>query len=201
MADQIGPCAKCGIIVSSDHPYTWCSECGEPLPSEITAKLSNTYTSATSASATGSAAPAAAPSLVVPWAVAGFVIGAILGLLTRPSVPILGQLPIETVLTRGSNLTGMDTLLKSTAEASFNQVLIWVIIGTGLGAGIGAFMDQQKRTRTAQPAGVASVQTPVAAEIVPVDVASAPGAFCIACGTKLPDVAAFCPKCGSKRAG
>src|SRR5258708_35458674 len=55
--------------------------------------------------------------------------GAFLGFLFRPSVPLLGQLPFDTVITRGSNLKGFDQILKSFAEESFNYMLIGAILG------------------------------------------------------------------------
>jgi len=73
-------------------------------------------------------------SLAFPLAFAGLLVGLAGGLLTRPSVPLLGQLPIETVLTRGAALQGMDMLLKSTAEQSFNWALTFVLVSTAFGA-------------------------------------------------------------------
>src|SRR5260370_33445375 len=54
--------------------------------------------------------------------------GAFLGFLFRPSVPLIGQLPFNTVITRGSNLQGIDQLLKSFAEESFNYMVIRAIL-------------------------------------------------------------------------
>ena len=42
----------------------------------------------------------------------GAAIGGFLGFLLRPSVPLVGPLPFETVITRGANLTGLDSLLR-----------------------------------------------------------------------------------------
>lgn len=43
MADQssapIGFCTKCNHPIPLDHPYAWCSECGERLPEELQARL------------------------------------------------------------------------------------------------------------------------------------------------------------------
>ena len=63
----------------------------------------------------------------------GGIIGVVVGFLFRPSIPILGQLPFETVITRGSNLSGLDLLLKGAAETSFNYMLVGGLIGAGLG--------------------------------------------------------------------
>lgn len=77
------------------------------------------------------------------YVVGGAVIGGLLGFFFRPSVPFLGQLPMATVLTRGSNLTGLDMLLRGTAEQSFNYVLIGVIAG----AAAGFLLVQMNKTR------------------------------------------------------
>lgn len=36
---EAGRCPACDAAVWSDHPYTWCSECGSPLPQDLRAKL------------------------------------------------------------------------------------------------------------------------------------------------------------------
>ena len=61
------------------------------------------------------------------------VIGAVVGYLFRPSVPFIGQLPLETVLTRGENLRGLDVVLRGVAERSFNYIVVGVIVGALLG--------------------------------------------------------------------
>jgi len=63
------------------------------------------------------------------WAMAGGGIGGVIGFLLRPSVPFLGQLPFQTVITRGINLTGLEVILRGTAEQSFNYLLVGVIVG------------------------------------------------------------------------
>lgn len=32
-------CGKCGVLVKPDHPYSWCSACGDPFPQDIQARL------------------------------------------------------------------------------------------------------------------------------------------------------------------
>ena len=59
----------------------------------------------------------------------GAVIGGLLGFLLRPSAPFIGPLPFETVITRGANLTGLDILLRGTAETSFNYMCVGLLIG------------------------------------------------------------------------
>ena len=70
------------------------------------------------------------------FAVVGFLVGAVLGFLLRPSVPIIGQLPFTVVITRGSNLEGLDRMLVSTACTSFNYMLFGGIIAAFVGFGI-----------------------------------------------------------------
>jgi hypothetical protein len=71
------------------------------------------------------------------WACIGAVLGGVVGFLLRPSVPLLGQLPLETVLSRGSNLSGLDLLLKGVAEQSFNYLVVGIILGAVVGLVVG----------------------------------------------------------------
>lgn len=73
--------------------------------------------------------------------VVGFFLGGSIGFLLRPSAFLVGQLPFETVIARGSNLSGLEGLLISTAETSFNYMLIGAILGAigGLVVGLIAF--------------------------------------------------------------
>ena len=64
---------------------------------------------------------------VVGFAMLGAVLGAVLGFLFRPSVPFVGQLPLDVVLTRGASLNGVDLVLGSTAEQS-DQLTIKLVI-------------------------------------------------------------------------
>ena len=142
-------------------------------------------------------------SLAFPLAFAGLLVGLAGGLLTRPSVPLLGQLPIETVLTRGAALQGMDMLLKSTAEQSFNWVLTFVLVNTAFGAVLGALIGQLGPSAAARASansavgGISATDT-VSAPDLAMNLTANP--FCMMCGSKLPDLASFCPKCGTKRA-
>lgn len=74
----------------------------------------------------------------------GAIIGGAVGFLLRPSVPLIGQLPFETVITRGSSLSGLDLLLKGTAEMSCNYMLVGGLVG----AAIGLIIMQQSRQKT-----------------------------------------------------
>lgn len=35
----IADCPNCDTPIGDQHPYTWCSKCGQPLPSDILSKL------------------------------------------------------------------------------------------------------------------------------------------------------------------
>ena len=81
-------------------------------------------------------------------AILGAILGGMVGFLLRPSLPIIGQLPFKTVITRGSNLTGLDVVLKSTAEQSFNYMLIGIIVGAVILALAAGLIGKQKTNRT-----------------------------------------------------
>ena len=71
--------------------------------------------------------------------IAGLLIGSVVGFLLRPSVPLMGQLPFTTVVTRGANLRGLDQLLLGYARTSFNYLIAGMVIGTIVGL-IAAFV-------------------------------------------------------------
>ena len=69
-------------------------------------------------------------------AVLGFFAGGFIGYLLRPSYPYLhiGQLPFETVITRGARLDEFDSLLYGPiAEVSFNYIVVGAILGLFIG--------------------------------------------------------------------
>jgi hypothetical protein len=68
-------------------------------------------------------------ALTILIAVLGALVGGLLGFLFRPSAPMIGQLPFGAVITRGGDLKGIGSLLKPTAEVSFNYALGGAIIG------------------------------------------------------------------------
>lgn len=68
---------------------------------------------------------------ILPWSVFGIIAGGLVGFLLRPSVLIVGQLPFGVVITRGENLDGISQLLlRSTAQTSFDYMVIGALIGT-----------------------------------------------------------------------
>jgi hypothetical protein len=69
-------------------------------------------------------------------AVLGFFAGGFIGYLLRPSYPYLniGQLPFETVITRGARLDEFDSFLYGPiAEVSFNYIVVGAILGLFIG--------------------------------------------------------------------
>ncbi len=104
----------------------------------------------------------------------GVLLGAFVGFLMRPNVPLVGQLPFGVVLTRGSYLTGVDTLVRSSAEQSFNYMLIGAIIGA---VALGALARSGESGNKAVPAAPSPSVSPSAASASPVN------KFCTKCGT------------------
>jgi hypothetical protein len=76
--------------------------------------------------------------------IAGLLIGGLVGFLLRPSVPLIGQLPFSTVITRGANLRGLDQLLLGYARTSFNYLLAGLVLGAVVGL-IAAFAIQKSQ--------------------------------------------------------
>lgn len=75
--------------------------------------------------------------------IAGLLIGSVVGFLVRPSVPLIGQLPFSTVITRGGNLRGLDQLMLGYARSSFNYLIAGMVVGTIVGL-IAAFVLPEK---------------------------------------------------------
>jgi hypothetical protein len=125
------------------------------------------------------------------FAFGGFILGGFVGFLLRPSVPVIGQLPFGAVITRGANLTGVDIVLRSTAEQSFNYMLIGAIIGAVLAAIVASRTPQHKKEETETKTKAASVA--VSAEPAP-----RVTRFCTKCGAALGTENAFCGSCGAR---
>lgn len=79
----------------------------------------------------------------------GFV-GALIGFLLRPSAPLIGQLPLETVITQGRNLRGLDSLLVQTAQTSFSYLLSGAIIGGIVGIAAAIAFNKNRRISIAE---------------------------------------------------
>lgn len=116
-------------------------------------------------------------SLIMPGFV-GLLVGGFIGFLLRPSSFLVGQLSFETVISRGANLKGLDELLVSLAQRSFNTMAIWAIIGAIAGVAIGYFTP--KRNRQTQTTGQNTL------------------IYCTHCGEKLESDTLFCPECGEQ---
>jgi hypothetical protein len=93
---------------------------------------------------------------------AGGLLGGSLGFVLRPTNPLVGQLPLGTVITRGAYLEGMDRLIVPLAEYSFNVMLGGLLAGAIAGALI-AYLMQQPRART----GDSEVSSPEATKACP----------------------------------
>lgn len=74
----------------------------------------------------------------------GFFIGGFVGFLARPSAFLLGQLPLWHVFSRGAHLKGIDNLMVSFAQQSFNITLIGAIIGACAGITLGYFVEKRE---------------------------------------------------------
>ena len=73
---------------------------------------------------------------VISACILGVLIGGLVGYLLVPSMPLVGKLPLMHILTRGIFLTGLDTMLISVAETSFNYMLVGAILGGVIGIGL-----------------------------------------------------------------
>jgi hypothetical protein len=65
----------------------------------------------------------------IKFAAIGLVVGAVAGFVTRPSLPMVGQLPFGIVITRGADLKGLDQFLTAPAQDSFNHCLWFMVFG------------------------------------------------------------------------
>jgi hypothetical protein len=127
-------CTHCGSTVSGDDAF--CRKCGvaqSASPPHAAVPVGAPQSTASVAVAE----PASAPAFAVPLAVAGFFVGGFIGFSMRPSALIVGQLPFGVVVTRGASLTGLDQLLRPTAETSFNQMVTAAVVGAFAGVVIG----------------------------------------------------------------
>jgi hypothetical protein len=81
--------------------------------------------------------------LILPFCVIGFFIGGIIGFLYRPSAFLIGQLPLDVVLTRGANLKGMEQVLIPLAQTSFNNMVAIALIGALIGIAVGYLLSKR----------------------------------------------------------
>jgi len=121
------------------------------------------------------------------------VLGTFLGFFFRPSVPLVGQLPLGVVLTRGATLNGLDILLRSTAEQSFNYLLVGGVVGAVLMAGANVMLTSQSR------GGTPAVPLHTNVSAAPPPTGATANTFCTQCGSMLSPAVLFCGSCGTRR--
>ncbi len=119
----------------------------------------------------------------------GAILGAIAGFLLRPSMPLVGQLPLELVLTRGETLRDLGTIARPTAEESFNYLVAGAIIGAVVLCGLASIRrgSSSNRPRWGQTVTVYKER--------PSETSMAK--FCVSCGAQLASEGAFCGSCGA----
>jgi hypothetical protein len=132
-------CPHCGAELRRQTRF--CGECGHTTFA-VDAGV-NTASSAPRKEAGGQRIHRGSSTLLP---AAGFVIGGLVGFLMRPAALIIGQLPFETVVTRGSMLSGLDVLLVPTAQASFNVMAIGAILGAVSGFVVSYIIANRYRT-------------------------------------------------------
>lgn len=81
--------------------------------------------------------------LAVKLGIVGFIAGGVLGFLYRPSAILIGQLPIDVVITRGANLKGVDQVLIPLAQSSFNNMVAIAVVGAVIGIVAGLLMSKR----------------------------------------------------------
>lgn len=75
---------------------------------------------------------------------AGFLAGGFIGYLLRPSAFMIGQLPLQHVITRGESLQGVERVFMSLARESFSTMMIGAAIGLVAGIVIGTFIRPRR---------------------------------------------------------
>ena len=113
-----------------------------------------------------------------------------------PNAAAVAQKLIDTGNLAGYRLAGGVLLVKEGIEMSDEEAK--AECARLYGAYPAAMGMAVRATAPAAPAQVTAAETPVQAPAAPAD--EAPAAFCTQCGAPLPEDAAFCPRCGKKRA-
>lgn len=86
--------------------------------------------------------------LMIGIGMVGFLTGGFFGFLARPSAFLIGQLSFENVISRGTNLKGMDQMLVPIAQQSFNITLTGAIIGAIAGIVVGYLVGKKKAIKS-----------------------------------------------------
>lgn len=76
------------------------------------------------------------------FGILGLLLGAFIGFLSRPSSPIVGRVSFVEALTRGASLEGVDQVLITLAERSFDIMLIGAVAGLVAGLILAYFMKR-----------------------------------------------------------
>jgi hypothetical protein len=90
----------------------------------------------------------------------GILIGGFLGFILRPSAPLVGQLPFVDVLGGGASYRGVDRLLVSTAQTSFNYMVAGAVIGAIGGMVAGYFLTRRVESPGTPEKGTAERHIP-----------------------------------------
>jgi zinc-ribbon domain len=163
-------CPRCGTSHADTDAF--CGSCGAPLtatraatigggaqpvaprraPAAADSELVATLRSVARERPALESLPSSSTSSAVTFGAIGLVLGALAGFVMRPSVFLIGQLPLGTVLTRGSNLSGMDQLLVPAAQSSFNLMVVAALVGAAIGAAVGVFLDKSAAQRSGRTA-------------------------------------------------
>lgn len=130
-------CPACNGEVSNQAVA--CPKCGHPIKAEPAVKVSPQRTFIPLKGKRRYSAGA-----VIGLGIIGFLIGGGIGFALRPSVPFIGQLPFEVVITQGSNLRGLDQVLVHTAQISFTYMMAGAVLGTLGGMVVGALLSKPK---------------------------------------------------------
>ena len=101
--EMIGRCPKCEIQIPKSHPYSWCHDCGAPLPPEITNLRANRQEPPTNEAISGSDVRISQQSFQEPGLSVVFKLlavlelggGFVLGLQLWPEVSAYSRVPTE----------------------------------------------------------------------------------------------------------
>lgn len=131
-------CPTCGAKIPDGTKF--CGQCGQALAATQSPVTTPTAAPVTTPPQHVSTSRPSASRRTGLMLATGFLVGGFIGFLMRPSVILIGQLPFETVVTRGSALSGIDQLLVPTAQQSFNVTFVGALLGTAGGFGLSRFL-------------------------------------------------------------
>ena len=136
-------CPNCGT--QATNPAKYCGHCGQAFPPGPPAVAAVALPVALRSPAQPAPPQPGSFGAAGMMLALGSVVGGAIGFVMRPSVMLIGQLPFETVITRGSNLSGIDQILVPTAQSSFNVMLIGALIGAAVGFGLGRLLGARRQ--------------------------------------------------------